>query len=189
MKKTMFSARFCRVGLFLGGLALALAACQKAQEHPAPATQSPTPAPPAPRKQSAALLTPQTSPKPQPAPRTGDKLTTEGIRQHLGQPGVVTISWTTESELNSFGFNIMRSKTEKAPGEKVNNNPIQGAGVSSTHQEYVFYDTDVKIGDVWYYHAQQIDLDGTSREYSDWTARIVVNRMNMDKVTTGTMAR
>lgn len=187
MKKTPLFARFYATGLILGGLLLALAACQKAREHPVSADA--TPARPALHKLNPALLASPPAAKPEPAPRIGDKLTTEGIRQHLGQPGVVTISWTTESELNSFGFNIIRAKTEKDPGVKVNKNPIQGAGVSSTHLEYAFHDTDVKIGEVWFYHAQQIDLDGTVREYSDWTARIVVNRLNLDKLTTGTITK
>lgn len=190
--KKMISRSLRGVWLILGGLALILGACRPSQEAPsgnsAPAAKGSQQAP-RPTRKVAVLLTPAVASTPQPEPHTGDKLTTDGIHMHRGEPGVVKISWTTESEQNSFGFNIIRARTPLDQGVKINKNPILGAGISTTRQSYVFYDTDVKIGERWYYHAQQLDLDGTEREYKDWTARIIVNRLNLDKITTSALAQ
>lgn len=120
--------------------------------------------------------------------RMSDKLTTEGIRLLQGQPGVVRLTWTTQSEDNSFGFNVMRAKGAEGPFAPVNERPLMGAGVSSTAQNYAYFDQSVKVGEVYYYFIRQIDLDGTTKDFKEWTSRVTVNRLNLDRATSATAA-
>src|SRR5690242_12177161 len=84
---------------------------------------------------------------PAPPPFMSDKLTTDQIKAHQGEPGVVRLTWKTQSEENNFGFNVMRGKSKDPKTFKtINKKPILGAGNSSTENVYVYYDKDVKVG-------------------------------------------
>ena len=57
---------------------------------------------------------------------------------------VIVINWTTESELDNAGFNILRSLTKQGPFMKVNSTLIQGAGTIGERSEYTWTDTTAK---------------------------------------------
>lgn len=97
---------------------------------------------------------------------TSDLLTTDQLKQHLGEPGVAKLTWTTESEENNFGFQIMRGKSEKGDFVQINKVVIMGAGNSSTHNRYEFYDLDVKVGQTYYYRIDSISMGGTIEPFS-----------------------
>lgn len=170
----------------VSGLLLACGPAGQSTAPDLPATPAPRPAA-TPRKlvlkpTPAAFETPTPEPTPAPPPRRSDKLTSEAIRRHQGQPGVVRLTWQTQSEKGSFAFNVMRASDPKGPFTPANPDPLLGAGNSSTQMSYEFFDTNVKVGDVFYYYIQQIDLDGTKEENQDRTLRKVVDRLNLDRV-------
>ncbi len=65
--------------------------------------------------------------------------------------GQAIISWTTESELDNAGFNILRSQSEQGPFVKVNPTLIQGAGTTGERNEYTWTDTTAKPNTFYYY--------------------------------------
>lgn len=75
--------------------------------------------------------------------------------------GVVTLKWTTASELNNHGFEIERKST----GEFITIGFVKGAGTSSDEQSYSFIDANLHPG-VYSYRLKQVDLDG-SNNYSN----------------------
>lgn len=153
-------------------------ASPQATAAPSPAVTPEPTATPAPTESPAPT---ETSSAGAPAPRMGDRLTTEAVRLHRGEPGVVHISWDTQSEENSFGFNVMRASDPKGKFEPANKQPILGAGTSSTNITYDYYDTEVKIGDVFYYYIQEIDLNGQTQDEMEMKNHpVTVTHQNLD---------
>jgi len=78
------------------------------------------------------------------------------------QHGKVVLQWATETETNSFGFDIEKSRD----GEKFERiGFVQGNGTTSTPSNYEFIDQSVVAG-ANYYRLRQVDFDGQF-EYSD----------------------
>lgn len=68
----------------------------------------------------------------------------------------VLLKWTTASEFNNSHFNIQRSSN----GVTFSNiGRISGRGNSSTFNNYLFIDTVIQTGHL-YYRLEQVDLDG-----------------------------
>lgn len=105
-----------------------------------------------------------------------EPLSEEEIETHRGEPGVVRLRWKTESEENSFGFDVMRGSSEEGPFEPANETVIAAAGTSSTPREYIYYDTSVKVGEQYYYYIVEISLAGETEEISP-RLPVTVNRM------------
>lgn len=70
----------------------------------------------------------------------------------------ISLSWATESEVNSKGFNVERSldgrEFEKVAFIESNNN-------STSRKEYSFEDVSIKSNGTYYYRLVELDLDGT----------------------------
>ena len=73
----------------------------------------------------------------------------------------VTVEWTTASELNNAGFNILRSQTRKGAFVKVNPTLILGAGTTSEQHTYTWRDTTAQSNVAYYYRIEDVSLDGT----------------------------
>lgn len=101
-----------------------------------------------------------------------DDISTPG--QTVGQPlpvqlsyfrptlenGKVTIQWTTESELDNAGFNILRSDTRDGEFTQVNEQMIQGNGTTAERTTYKWVDTTAKPGAVYYYQIEDVSFAG-----------------------------
>jgi len=75
----------------------------------------------------------------------------------------VILSWTTETEVNNYGFDVER----KVNDDKWNRlGFVTGNGNSNTMKTYSFVDNSFSGGNVFYYRLKQIDTDG-SFEYSE----------------------
>jgi hypothetical protein len=74
---------------------------------------------------------------------------------------VVTLYWTTASELNNKGFSVERKSRDGDFSEVAF---IEGKGTTSENQFYVYHDKDVQYG-LNCYRLKQVDFDGTF-EYS-----------------------
>lgn len=73
----------------------------------------------------------------------------------------VNLQWTTESETNNLGFNVLRSSDSNvANAEQVNLSMISGTNGSVQHT-YSFTDREVAAGTSYYYWLQSTDFDGT----------------------------
>ena len=85
------------------------------------------------------------------------------FRAELTDDGVI-LKWTTESELNNAGFNILRSETKDSEFKVVNPQLIQGAGTTSERQTYTWTDTTAKPNVVYYYRIEDISHAGVREQ-------------------------
>ena len=82
------------------------------------------------------------------------------LRADWTDAGVI-VEWTTASELNNAGFNILRSQTRKGAFVKVNPTLILGAGTTAEQNTYTWMDTTAKLNVAYYYRIEDVSLDGT----------------------------
>ena len=82
------------------------------------------------------------------------------LRADWTEAGVI-VEWTTASELNNAGFNILRSQTRKGAFVKVNPTLILGAGTTSEQNTYTWWDTTAQPNVAYYYRIEDVSLDGT----------------------------
>jgi hypothetical protein len=76
---------------------------------------------------------------------------------------IVVLEWSTESEINNYGFDVERS-IKNDDWQKIGFVP--GSGNSNSTNNYSFIDDDIPNANVLNYRLKQIDNDG-SHEYSD----------------------
>ena len=74
--------------------------------------------------------------------------------------GEIVVRWTTESELNNAGFNILRSETRNGEFTQINTSLIAGQGTTSERTAYEWKDSTAKPNVVYYYQIQDVSLDG-----------------------------
>ena len=72
----------------------------------------------------------------------------------------VILNWTTESEVNNAGFNILRSHTKTGEFQKINAKLIQGAGTTGKRSTYSWTDTTAKPNTVYYYQIEDVSHAG-----------------------------
>ncbi len=77
--------------------------------------------------------------------------------------GKVELQWKTETEVNNFGFDIERKRSNESNWEKIGF--VSGQGNSSTPKTYFFSDNSLLGDQKFYYRLKQLDIDG-SFEYS-----------------------
>jgi hypothetical protein len=80
----------------------------------------------------------------------------------------VTISWSTVSEYNNLGFNVLRSSSAAGPFVRINGALVLGAGSAAQLNNYSYADAGVTAG-TWYYQLEMVGLNGQS-EYSNVVA-------------------
>jgi hypothetical protein len=79
------------------------------------------------------------------------------------QRSLVTITWSTASELDTAGFNLYRNPDPEGEFERVNPALIPSRAEPLTGGEYSYADAQVLPGQVYYYELEAVNLDG-SRE-------------------------
>lgn len=77
-----------------------------------------------------------------------------------------TIRWATASEVSNFGFDVYRSESEEGPFEKINAEPIPGAGTIDTPQHYEYVDDTIEAGVVYYYYVESISMAGIREAFT-----------------------
>jgi hypothetical protein len=74
----------------------------------------------------------------------------------------VKIKWSTETEIDNAGFNILRSESQSGPFAKINDSLIPAKGSATQGASYEFVDIDVQNRKTYYYKLEDIDLNGES---------------------------
>jgi hypothetical protein len=74
----------------------------------------------------------------------------------------LTIQWTTESELDTIGFNLYRADTAEGEFVKINNELIPPAADPFIGGEHTFVDEDVSRGNTYYYQLETVDRNGNT---------------------------
>ena len=82
------------------------------------------------------------------------------FRPNLTETGTVVIQWTTESEVDNAGFNILRSQTRTGAFKRITPQLIPGAGTTAERRSYTWTDTTAKPNVVYYYQIEDVSFDG-----------------------------
>jgi hypothetical protein len=80
------------------------------------------------------------------------------------QEGVVVLDWCVQSQLNNYGYKVMRCEKETGPFQCISG-LIPGAGTTSERQKYHFCDERASSERRYWYQLQQIDLDGRCKVF------------------------
>ena len=75
---------------------------------------------------------------------------------------LVIVEWTTESEVNTAGFNVYRSESDEGPYIQVNRELIPSSPDPILGGRYVYTDTNVVAGQTYYYKLEDVELDGAT---------------------------
>jgi len=80
------------------------------------------------------------------------------------EQGSPLISWTTQSEMSSLGWNIYRNTEEDQEGSvKINESLIEGAGYSTTPIDYEYADAgDLENGSTYWYFLENVNYNSSS---------------------------
>lgn len=83
-----------------------------------------------------------------------------------GQLRSVLIEWTTASEIDAAGFNVLRSESEVGIYERVNETLIPSRGGPAQGADYTFLDDHgIEPGKMYYYKLQDVAPDGRFTEH------------------------
>ena len=97
-----------------------------------------------------------------PGIRAGHALPVElsHFRPERTESGAIVIQWTTQSEVDNAGFNILRSQTKTGEFKVVNAQLIPGAGTKAESTTYTWTDTTAKPNVVYYYQIEDVSFAG-----------------------------
>jgi hypothetical protein len=73
--------------------------------------------------------------------------------------GGVILRWSTQSEVNNYGFEVQRGTVSGGNFVTVSGAVIPGHGTTTVPRDYSYADRSAQPG-TWYYRLKQIDLDG-----------------------------
>ena len=90
----------------------------------------------------------------------------------------VIVEWTTASELDTVGFNLLRAEAQEGPFEQINSNLIPAGSDSLSGSNYTFTDSSVQDGITYYFLLEEIELTGESSRHGP----IVVKAKNTSKL-------
>lgn len=117
--------------------------------------------------------------------RTGNRLTVEKtgrtpptaikISRFSAKPtnkGIM-VSWETESEVHTAGFNLYRARTGKDNYERINSSLILARGSPTVGAQYSYIDLPPRPGRRWLYKLEEVEQNGATSFYGPASA---VNR-------------
>ncbi len=99
----------------------------------------------------------------------------------------VVINWTTESELNNAGFNILRSTSRTKNFRPINTKLVKGAGTTGERNTYQFIDKTAKPNVAYYYRIEDVDFSGTREILTTYQLRGVIAPTGKAITTWGTL--
>jgi len=83
-------------------------------------------------------------------------------RSSLFQETSLTINWSTESELDIIGFNILRANSADGEFDKINSELIPPAADPFVGGEHTYVDENVTRGQTYYYQLETVDRNGNT---------------------------
>lgn len=82
------------------------------------------------------------------------------FRPERTESGAIVIQWTTQSEVDNAGFNILRSQTKTGEFKIINAQLLPGAGTTAESTTYTWTDATAKPNMVYYYQIEDVSLAG-----------------------------
>ena len=86
-------------------------------------------------------------------------------QSRIPDSSLVIVEWTTGSEVDTAGFNLYRSESAEGPYVKINRELIPPSSDPILGGQYVYTDTNVVPGRVYYYQLEDVELDGASTRH------------------------
>ena len=84
----------------------------------------------------------------------------------------VRVTWETETEMNTAGFNLYRGLSPDGPFDvKINEALIQPSADPLTGQAYTYIDRTARAGVTYYYELQEIERDGRTNTHGPISVR------------------
>lgn len=84
----------------------------------------------------------------------------------------VQVTWSTETEMNTAGFNLYRGESAAGPFDvKINAQLIPPADDPLTGKDYTYLDKTALPGMTYYYQLQEVEKDGKVNTYGPISAR------------------
>lgn len=78
----------------------------------------------------------------------------------------ITLSWTTSTEVDNYGFFVFRGDAESGPFREVNERILPGAGNSEIPRRYTWEDFDVVPGRTYFYYLESVSTAGVREKFS-----------------------
>jgi len=76
------------------------------------------------------------------------------------------LRWKTASEVDNFGFDVYRGRSEEGPFERLTTTPIAAAGTTDEPQQYSFEDVTIEPGVVYWYYVESIAMSGVRERFT-----------------------
>ncbi|MDE0012539.1 MAG: lamin tail domain-containing protein [Candidatus Poribacteria bacterium] len=86
------------------------------------------------------------------------------FRSERADTGHVVIKWTTASEKDNAGFNILRGQQRQGRFVRLNPKLLPGGGTRSERSSYTWTDTTAKVDVVYYYRLEDVSFSGEHRQ-------------------------
>ena len=99
---------------------------------------------------------------------------TFNAKRHLNK---VVITWSTQSEINNYGFFIYRSLTKDGIYRKIHSAIIKGASNTTVIYNYTYTDEHLNTNETYYYKLEQLDYNGKSTFYGPIDVSILGSEM------------
>jgi len=72
----------------------------------------------------------------------------------------VSVDWSTETEIDVVGFNILRANSKNGQYKKINNEIIPSSDNPLTGGDYHYIDKKVAKGSIYYYELEEVTSTG-----------------------------
>jgi hypothetical protein len=90
----------------------------------------------------------------------------------IGCAAPVRVEWSTETEMNTAGFNIYRGESPDGPFDvKINDQIIAASPDPMTGGKYAYVDNTAQIGKLYYYQLEEVEKTGTVNKVGITQAR------------------
>lgn len=86
---------------------------------------------------------------------------------YLSQTPEAIITWSTESEVDTAGFNVYRASNEEGRYQKVTEELIVSCGDPFTGCNYDFRDTTIEPGVTYFYQLEELETTGNLTRLPD----------------------
>lgn len=83
----------------------------------------------------------------------------------LARAPQIEITWTTETEFDTAGFNVLRSDEREGQYRRINDLLIAGAADASAGAGYRYVDEGVERGKIYYYRLEEVAFDNSTVQH------------------------
>ncbi len=77
-----------------------------------------------------------------------------------------TLKWSTASEVDNFGYDVYRGDSEEGPFERLNPDPVPGAGTTDEPTYYRFVDDTIDPYKTYFYYIESISMGGVRERFT-----------------------